>query len=235
MIDIILVVIVALVAWCVASEGAWGAAIMLVITVLSGLLAMNFFEPMATFLETNVSRSSAWRYRWDVISLVGLFIGFVFLFRFAAEKLMPDYLKVHPVAHEAGRWGFGVLTGYVTMAFLLTALHTAPLKREFLGFTPERRNLFTIVAPDRQWLGFTQYVSMHSLAKSNPQVFDGPTTTIGDFSGMWPSFPIKYATRRESTESGAMMAGGGSGNPSNQLRTRESRPPSNTGKNKVGF
>ncbi len=236
MIDIILLAIVGIVAWCVASEGAWGAAIMLLITVISGLLAMNFFEPLATYLEGSISNSPAWRYRWDVISLVGLFIAFVFLFRLGAEKLMPDYLDIHPLAHEAGRWSFAVLTGYVTMAFLLTALHTAPLKREFLGFTPERRNLFSIVAPDRQWLGFMQYVSMKSLQKSSIKVFDGPSAKIGDFEGRWPSFPIRYASRRASTESGAMLPGGGSGKRSNKLRTRKSIPPSGSKKRgKIGF
>ena len=47
------------------------------------------------------------------------------------------------------RWTCGLATGYVTVAFLLTALHTAPLPREFLGFSGEKKNFFGIGA-DRQ-------------------------------------------------------------------------------------
>src|SRR5690606_35794892 len=41
MIDIFLIAIVAVVTWCVASEGAWGAALTLFSVVFAGLLAMN--------------------------------------------------------------------------------------------------------------------------------------------------------------------------------------------------
>ncbi len=65
-------------------------------------------------------------------------------------------------------------TGYVVAAIILTSLHTAPLSREFMGFKPERSNLFDALAPDRQWLGFTQYVSEHVMRSgSNGPIFDG--------------------------------------------------------------
>jgi hypothetical protein len=73
-----------------------------------------------------------------------------------------------------------------------------------MGFTPERKNLFGIVAPDRQWLGFTQFISEGSMSRSVPRVFDGP---VEDFieprnaeehpNTVWPSFPVRYASRRE--------------------------------------
>ena len=42
-----LLVIVEVVAWMVASEGIWGAVQTFLCTLLAGLLAMNFFEPLA--------------------------------------------------------------------------------------------------------------------------------------------------------------------------------------------
>ena len=50
MIDIALLLVWGIVTWCVASEGPWGAAIVCISSVISGLLAMNFFEPTAEFL-----------------------------------------------------------------------------------------------------------------------------------------------------------------------------------------
>lgn len=212
MIGIILLLIMGVVAWCVASEGAWGAGILFLISIFSGLLAMNFFEPLANYLQTAMGTSRAWSFRLDMICLVGLFAGFVFGFRMLAEYLQPTFIAVHPLVYDGVRWVFGGLTGYVVMAFLLTALHTAPLPRTFLGFTPEGRNLLGMTAPDRQWLGFTQYVSEHSLVRSGkPRIFDGPTGKRGDYEGVWPSFPIRYASRRVAVQTGRAASGSGAG------------------------
>ena len=99
------------------------------------------------------------------------------------------------------------------MAIVLTALHTAPLPREFIGFKPERKNLFGMVAPDRQWLGFTQFVSEGVLGRGFPIGFDAPTADFiddpnnKDRNTVWPSFPIRYAHRRQ------LFATGGFGMP----------------------
>lgn len=214
MIDIALLAVIAAVTWCVASEGAWGAAFMLLSVLFSGLVAMNFFEPFADFLENTVSNSPDMHYRWDIIALLTLFVGSLLLLRTATEKLMPTLVLVHPLAFDGIRWSCALATGYVTMAFLLTALHTAPLPREFLGFTPERQNLFNMAAPDRQWLGFTQYVSERVFPTGN--IFDGPRFNVtgayaypenlkpnsDDKTPVWPSFPIRYAARRDEFASG---------------------------------
>ncbi len=207
-IDILLVAIFALVTWSVASEGAWGAGLISIATILSGLLAMNFFEPLARWLEMNISASPAWGVRWDVIALVGLFALFVLLFRTGSDYLLPSYMNVHSLVHDAGRWSCAALTGYVTIAFLLTALHTAPLPRNFIGFRAERKNLFGAVAPDRQWLGFTQYVTEKAFLKGNGErIFDGHVESItGQTNTTWPSFPIRYAARRDLIAAGGATA-----------------------------
>ena len=201
--DFILILILGAVTWCVASEGAWGAALTCLCVILSGLLAMNFFEPMANFLQNSLGWRGGWPYRWDIISMVGIFAASVFAIRAATDRISPTYIQVPGGAYEIIRWGCGLLTGYVTMAFLLTSLHTALLPREFIGFKPERNNLFNICAPDRQWLGFTQFVSERSFRTGRvPRVFDGPQIVLGDEeqpypNTIWPSFPIRYASRRE--------------------------------------
>jgi len=209
-IDFILLAVVGLVAWCVASEGAWGAALTCLCVLFSGLLATNFFEPLANLLETTFASVSPWRERWDIIALVGLFALLVLLLRMACDYLVPALLPVRPLVHEAVRWAASGLTGYVTMAFLLAALHTAPLPREFLGFRSERSNLLGITAPDRQWLGFAQYVSEGPFVRQGQgRIFDGPRFTAGDVSGVWPSFPIRYASRRSQAASGVDRPVGG--------------------------
>lgn len=197
------------VAYCVASEGAWGAGLVFLCVLFSALLSMNYFEPFARMLEGMVPAGFAWKCRVDFIALVGLFTALVFGLRLLTEQMAPVYMYVDGTLHELGRWAFGIATGYLVMAFFLTAVHTAPLPRavtatsvtEFLGFQAEKGNFFGM-APDRQWLGFTQFVSKNGLKRSTRHTFDGPYYRVGEFEGRWPSFPIRYANRREQIHAG---------------------------------
>lgn len=243
MIDILLIAIVAVVAWCVSGEGAYAALVSLISVILAGLLAMNFFEALANFLQANVAAS--WASRWDMISLVGLFVLFFTVFRLLSEQLMPTYIQVHSLLHQIGSWGGGLATGYVTMAFLLTALHTAPLPRDYWGFFPPERERrsgpLSAFGPDYQWLGFTQYVTEKPFARTmtvreNPgdpgmevkRMFDGRTGWFWNLTGehaqkmVMPSFPLRYASRRERLSGGGATSGGGGPAPAVQKRTRPS-------------
>src|SRR5258708_29844825 len=148
----ILLLIVVAVTWCVASEGAWGAGLTFLCVLFAGLLAMNFFEPVAMMLD---GMGSAIQDYSDLAALVGLFALFTFLGRLATDNISPTDIEFDARVHNVARWLFGVATGYATMAIRLTALPTAPLPRSFAGFSPKRVKLFDCVAPDRQWLGLT--------------------------------------------------------------------------------
>jgi hypothetical protein len=205
MIDIALLIILGIVTWCVAGEGVWGAALVLLSVLFGGFIAMNFFEPIAAMLSTG---GGSWDYYWDFIALVGLFAVSVTLFRMATEYLMPVYVEVLPLLYDVGRWAFGFGAGYITMAFLAAAVHTAPLPREFAGWAPEQEMLFGL-SPDRQWLAFTQYATEQIYEKD--RIFDGeryPTVpeawqaASSDFDkdrlmATWSSFPMRYAHRRQ--------------------------------------
>ncbi len=206
MIDLFLLAVIGIVTYCVASEGPWGAATTFIAVILAGLVAMNFFESATALLPASIE----WQMRADIITLLGLFAAGVSALRAGAEYLMPTQIQVSPLVYDGGRWGFGLLTGYTTSAIVLTALHTAPLPREYFGFKPERNNLFgpTSVenAPDRQWLAFTQYVSENIFWTGN--VFDRsefPRYT-GRAAEFWSTFPIRYADRRQRFASGGVIA-----------------------------
>jgi hypothetical protein len=230
MIDILLLVVIAIVTYCVASEGPWGAATTFIAVILAGLLAMNFFEPVAEMFPSGVE----WQTRADIIALLGLFALGVTGLRMAAEYLMPTQIEVNPLVYDGGRWGFGFLTGYVTAAILLTAMHTAPLPREFLDFKAEDNNFFNLAgvenSPDRQWLAFTQYVSENIFTTGN--VFDRPEFPRyrGRPPELWSTFPIRYADRRQRFASGASVAAAPSGAPAS-APPRTAPPPGGGGAN----
>lgn len=205
MIDLLLLAIIGAVTWCVASEGAWGAALTFLSVLIAGLLAMNWFEGLAQVLENNVASSIEWSHRWDVIALLGLFAGFAFGLRALTEQIMPTFVQVHPIAFNVSRWTFGLMTGYLAAAIILTSLHVSPLPRNFWGFTPERDNLIDVSAPDRQWLAYTQYVSERILRKGQyGPVFDGDQFPAipgqQETVQIWSSFPMRYAMRRQRYE-----------------------------------
>lgn len=214
MINFLLIAVLVGVTYFVASEGPQGAAISLFAVLFAGLVAMNFFEPLAVFLTNNMLGTFEWQHRWDIVSFLGLFAAGVTAIRMLGDKLFPTYAEVLPLIYELSRWGLGFATGYVTMAILLTALHVAPLPREFLGFAPENQNFLSFAAPDRQWLAFTQYVSEKSLKTSGPvgagRIFDGaefPSNPAEEGTRrVWSSFPIRYASRREIYTTGGRTA-----------------------------
>ncbi|SFI65408.1 CvpA family protein [Planctomicrobium piriforme] len=209
MMDILLLVGMGLVIWMVGNDGPWGAGITFVSVLMSGLIAMNFFEPLANLMGRAVMTSYDWQIRWDIICLLGIFSLCVFLFRTIGEQLLPTYAELSSPVYEGARWGFAALTAYAVAAFVCTSLHVAPLPREFLGFTAESRNLFGM-APDRQWLGFTQHASEKSLmrmrADNRPALFDVAyfPSNPADVrtTKEWSSFPIRYAARRQQFASG---------------------------------
>lgn len=207
-IDFLITAVIALVTWCVAAEGAIGAGTTFIAVIFSGLLAMNFFEPLADLLD-NIALIGD---RADMIALLGLFAIFVTLARLGAERINPTFISLQGLAYDLGRWGFGFLTAYATAAIALTALHTAPLPRDFLGFRPERtHHLFDAFAPDREWLGFTQYVTEKPFSKSQvindprfgefrlPRVFDGRTAYHWGLDGLKSTRVIEEARRTSLT------------------------------------
>ena len=223
MIDIILLAVLGVVTYLVASEGIWGAVINFFLVVFAGLLAMDFFEPTAQFLGKSLP---AWNNRMDFIALIGLFAILVGLGRWASVYLSPAQIEINSNLYQVGRWVFAFATGYVTMAIFLTSLHTANLPRNFWGFEPERKNLFGLASPDRQWLAFTQHVSEDVCRGRRPfdaMVYQVPGTNDEAHKFTLSTFPIKYASRREKAYGGtggsappppvAPQGGGGGGTP----------------------
>jgi hypothetical protein len=81
-----------------------------------------------------------------------------------------------------------------------------------------------MLAPDRDWLGFVQYISEKSMPSSEEgRVFDGSRFRLPYHENeIWPTFIFRYASRRENYGSGsvpvapppaATSGGGGSHHP----------------------
>lgn len=145
---------------CVAflyTEGIWSNAIRLINVVTAALLATNFWEPVARWLE---GFGESFTYYWDLLALWGLFAVFMLVFRSITSGLSKQKVKFLQIADDVGGGVLAAVVAWVVVCFITFTLHTAPLARNFMfgGFTPDSRMLMGL-GPDRQWLGFTRNVS----------------------------------------------------------------------------
>jgi hypothetical protein len=172
----------ACVAMCYA-EGMWSNAVRLINVVTAGLLAVNFYEPLARWLD---GMQPSYTYLWDYLCLWAIFGGCLVIFRELTSFISPVKVRFLKLADRIGSAVLSAWIGWVMVCFTLMTLHTAPLARNFMfdGFQPEEHMIFGL-APDRQWLGFVQKESMGAFSCAEESIFD-PNA----------EFMPKYATRR---------------------------------------
>ena len=178
---------------CIAmlwNEGMWTNCITFVNVLLSALLAMNYWEPVADLAETKGGAYiRSFTYVLDYLSMWFLFFLAYIILRQVTGSLSKTQVKFKMPIEQTGRVLSVIAIGWVMVCFFLTSLHTAPLARTAVrgGFqaTPMSNN-FLGLAPDRMWLGYVQHRSKIALANSPPVVFDELS-----------EFIFKYGERRE--------------------------------------
>jgi uncharacterized membrane protein required for colicin V production len=204
---VINLVMLAIVFACMAmlyNDGLWSNAIRLINVVTAGLLAMNFFEPLADWLE---SQSPAYSYFWDFIALWGLFAVISLIFRIVTDKLSQVKVKFLKITDQIGSAVLALWIGWVMVCFTLTSLNVAPLARNCMGGSFSSQiddRMFFGFAPDRQWLAFTQKMSLETYSRSVSEAQWKAKKTIFDPQG---DFLPKYATRRATLESNVKEKG----------------------------
>lgn len=180
-------------------QGMWTAAIALVNVTTAALLAMNFWEPLATWLEGTGQTARRATYLIDFVTLWFLFAISLSILRAITDFLSKFKVRFLRPLDVAGGAFFGLWTGWVLVCFLLMSLHMAPLSREFLfgSFVPEKRMVLGR-APDRQMLGFMQSISLGAYTRS--EAGDKAFDPKGEFM-------LKYAARRKeySTVTGLLV------------------------------
>jgi len=152
-IDLIIVGLVAGVTYALTSEGLWGAALMFFNVLFGGMIAFNFYEPLARLID---STGLNWGFS-DTLCMLGLFIVSVLLLRMTTETIAPAMVRFPIAIYHLGRFVFGVAGALVTVAIILLAFHAAPVhKRIFTTVKYDSKPPFSM-GLDHQWLGFFQY------------------------------------------------------------------------------
>jgi hypothetical protein len=220
---VLIVLIILGLTYALTSEGLWGAALMFFNVVFAGMIAFNFYEPLAAMLDR---AGINWGFS-DTLCLLVLFIVAVVALRLTTETLGPAMVRFPVPIYHAGRLIFGLAGAAVTVAILLLAFECAPVhKKLFTAFEYDAKPPFGL-GLDHQWLGFFQHETgsvfiQYNAGNPDPfhmygQVGNGQSYRLKLFDprGEWlinHQNARPYGTEtvpRSEEESGGAAAGGG--------------------------
>jgi hypothetical protein len=170
---LLLVVIILACAASLYNEGMWGNAINLVNVIMAGLLAFNFFEPLAKWIESWGDFFAKNTFYLDFLSLWFVFAVSLIVLRTASNLISRVKVRFVMLYNRIGSGVLAVLVGWFMASFTAATLHTAPLAEKFMkgGFDARKRMMFGL-APDRQWLGFVNMASKGGFSRGEEHEFD---------------------------------------------------------------
>jgi uncharacterized membrane protein required for colicin V production len=230
-INLIIVGLVLGLTYALTSEGLWGAALMFFNVVFAGMIAFNFYEPLAQLLDRS---GLTWGFN-ECLCLLVLFGVSVVALRLTTETLAPAMVRFPMPIYHAGRLVFGLAGACVTMAILILAFDTAPVhKKVFKAYAYDSHPPFG-AGFDHHWLGFFQHETgavFVQYNKGKPDPYheygmsggQGHSINLFDPKGEWlinhqnwrpygteTIPPPEEETKAEGTEGDAGQQGGGGG------------------------
>lgn len=149
--------------------------------ILAGLIAFNFWEPLADLLEPPLSRSFFAGYE-DAICLTALFAVAFGLLRITTNALSGAAIDFHPLAQRAGGVFFGLATGYLLAGFVVCVFQTLPWHENFAGYEPDwqahQSGFEDLIPPDRVWLALMHRAGKNSFGRPGHSTFDPEATFV---------------------------------------------------------
>jgi hypothetical protein len=166
MLAVITILFVLAVGYAFFSQGLLTAFAMFVNVFVSGLVAFNFWEPLATELGDHLGGTVAAGYE-DWISLMSIFCITLVALRFLTNAIAKIEPELPALVQQIGAILFGMLTGYLTAGFLVCAMQTLPIPEDFMGFSARvdpAGGVRRYLPPDRVWLAVMRRASAGSLS-----------------------------------------------------------------------
>jgi hypothetical protein len=165
LLDLILAALILGLTYALMSEGLWGAALMFFNVLFSGIIAFNFYEPLAAMLGSSASFMAGWS---DMLCLMALFIVSLVIFRLTTETLAPAMVRFPAPVYHGGRVFFALAGSLVTFSILLLALECAPVHKKILGAVDYKYKPPFKLGLDHEFLGFFQYTTGSIFANNRP-------------------------------------------------------------------
>jgi hypothetical protein len=170
------VLLMAGVGYAFLREGLMTAFTMCCNVCLAGLLAFNFWEPVADLLSPMfpVWDGSGfppffWGYE-DAFCLMFIFCLALGLLRLTTNNLASKEIELNLWLQRPGAVVMGMVTGYLVCGFLLCVIQTLPWSEHFMGFethAEKRAGILRVLPPDRVWLALMHRASAEPFATSD--------------------------------------------------------------------
>ncbi len=186
MLIVLTILIMLAVAYAFFLQGLQTAFAALVNVFLAGLIAFNFWEPIATELEQQLNGTFAQGFE-DWLSLMVLFCVSLLALRLITNIIAKTEPELPAALQQGGATLCGLLTGYLTAGFIICAMQTLPIPEDFLGFSARidpAGGTRRFLPPDRVWLAMMQRGSL------------GPLSTDGDGFDPRGYFELGYMRHR---------------------------------------
>jgi hypothetical protein len=169
--NLIVAALVLLIAYWWANQGVFSSILHFVCVACAGAMALALWEPVT--VNVLLSGGGFDDYAWG-LSLGGMFVVFLFLFRVVADRLAPSNLEFPQWANYSVGGAFGFLAGMLTMGITLISAGFIQSTTELGGFIGYARDQQASGAPTRiqsMWLpvasfteGFYSTLSRGSLS-----------------------------------------------------------------------
>ena len=168
------VLIMFIIAYSFWREGPLTAFAMCCNVLLAGVVAFNFWEPIADVLEPAFAGSFL-EGTEDLLALMALFCLTLMFLRWITNTLASTHMEYPILLYRGGSVLSGLLTGYLLAGFLVCAFQTLPIQRDFLGFEPYKPGQSAarrFLPPDRVWLAMMHRLSVNGLWTGEKSEFD---------------------------------------------------------------
>jgi hypothetical protein len=182
-------------------EGLLTACTMCINVFLAGLIAFNFFEPLADVLDPMFAENFLHGYE-DALCLMLLFGFTLGILRLLTNTIAAFDLEFPPVLLRAGGVVFGLATGYLASGFIVCVFQTLPWHENFMGFDPKivpsSQSARSILPPDRVWLALMQRAGAYTFANSVDEDVRDPGTPYERYVTFdkYATFELRYALYR---------------------------------------
>lgn len=174
LLDTLLVALMLFMTYVLTSEGAWGATLMFFNVLFGGLIAFNFYEPLADLVD---STGVGWGFS-DMVAMMLIFCASVLLLRLATESLAPASVRFPNPVYQVTRLVFSLATTVLTFSIILLAFQAAPVHKKVFGYIDYQSKPPFGMGFDHGWLSFFQYTMGDIFARYGSGVRD-PYSTYG--------------------------------------------------------
>jgi len=161
LIDLFALVLIGLIAYANMGEGIYGALVVLVVTVIAGVIATNFYEPLAIFLgDRHIPWAAFDKYADGVLFLL-IYAGCIWGLRALFDRWLTERVRFPVNVDRIGGIAIGAVVGVVAVGGLLVACQMMPLNKDFLGY--KRTRAVLLVSPDATFLSLMHHLSVNVL------------------------------------------------------------------------